>query len=160
MWLEDRAPAEEPLLNDKVANEALPIEEVGGLPPRARRPSLALSRARRTRPPDKLILSSYVKPLEWSRPGRTRRHLIRKFPDCSSRNATLSIREILRSCTCAISTLTSSASRWWLVRRSTTFPFPATWIRGPISVWRKTRCISAIMTSMKRSSWYGPTSNF
>ena len=34
----------------------------------ARRPSFALFGARRTRPPDKLILGSYVKPLEWSRP--------------------------------------------------------------------------------------------
>ena len=50
--LEDQAPVREPLLDDEVVNEALHVEEVGGLPPRARWPSLVISKARRTRPPD------------------------------------------------------------------------------------------------------------
>ena len=66
--LEDRSPAGEPLLDDEVENEALPVEEAGSPLPRAKWPSLALFRARRTRPPNKLILGSYVKLLEWSRP--------------------------------------------------------------------------------------------
>ena len=41
---------------------------MGGLPPRSRRPSLALFEVLRTRPLEKMILDSYVKPLEWSRP--------------------------------------------------------------------------------------------
>ena len=66
--LEDGALAEGPPLDGGVANEALPIEEVGGLPPQANRHSLTLYGARRTRPPDKMILNSYVKPLEWNHP--------------------------------------------------------------------------------------------
>ena len=66
--LEDGAPVGEPPLDGEVANEALLVDEMGGQPPWANRHSLALSRARRTRPPDKLILGSYVKPLKWSRP--------------------------------------------------------------------------------------------
>ena len=54
--LENEAPAGEPPFDDEVANEALPAEEAGGPLPRARQPSLGLSGARRTRPPDKLIL--------------------------------------------------------------------------------------------------------
>ena len=66
--LEDKAQAGETPLAYEVANEALPTKEAGGLPPWAKWPSLALSGARKTRPPDKLILGSYVMPLEWNRP--------------------------------------------------------------------------------------------
>ena len=67
--LENGAPTRELPLADEVTNEALPIEKAGGLSPKARWPSLSLFGARKTRPPDKLILGSYVKPLEWSRPS-------------------------------------------------------------------------------------------
>ena len=66
--LENGALAGKPPLADKIAKEALLAEEAGGPPPRAKQPSLALSEARRTRPPNKVILGSYVKPLEWSSP--------------------------------------------------------------------------------------------
>ena len=66
--MKDQTLVREPPLDDEVTNEALPIKEVGGLPPKVKRPSLALFGARRIRSPDKLILSSYVKLLEWSRP--------------------------------------------------------------------------------------------
>ena len=46
----------EPPLNGEVVNEALPVEEVDGPPPRASQHSFLLSRAQRTRPPDKSIL--------------------------------------------------------------------------------------------------------
>ena len=49
--LEDRALVKEPPLDDEVANEALHVDEVGGPLPRARWPSLALSKARKTRLP-------------------------------------------------------------------------------------------------------------
>ena len=67
-FLEDGAPSGELAFDGEVANEALPIEEAGIPQPRASQHSLKLSRAQRTRPPEKLILSSYVKSLEWSRP--------------------------------------------------------------------------------------------
>ena len=67
--LEDGAPSEEPPLDDEIENEALPAEEAGCPPPRTSRHSFTLSGAQRTRPPDKLILGSYVKPLKWSRPS-------------------------------------------------------------------------------------------
>ena len=86
--LEDGASAGEPPLEDEVANEALPAEEEGSSPPRAKWPSLALFRAWRTRPPDKLILGSYVKPLEWSHPSVDASHLIRKLLSYSSENET------------------------------------------------------------------------
>ena len=65
--LENGTSVGEPPLVDEVANETPPAEEAGGPPPRSRRPCLSLPGARRTRPPDKLILGSYVKSLEWSR---------------------------------------------------------------------------------------------
>ena len=43
--LEDGASAREHPLDGEVAKEALPVKEAGGPPPRARRPSLVLSRA-------------------------------------------------------------------------------------------------------------------
>ena len=58
--LEDQAPTGKPPLEDKAANEALHVEEVGSPPPRVRQPSLELYEARRTRSSDKLILCSYV----------------------------------------------------------------------------------------------------
>ena len=67
--LEDQAPTGETPLDDEATNDALHVEEVGGPPPRSRRHSLALFGALRTRPLEKMILSSYVKPLEWSRPA-------------------------------------------------------------------------------------------
>ena len=51
-------------LDGEVANEALTVEEAGGPLPRASRHSLAPSGARRIRPPDKLILGLYAKPLD------------------------------------------------------------------------------------------------
>ena len=50
---EDGALAGDPPLFEEVIRELLPIEEAGDSPPRAKRPSLALFRARRTRLPDK-----------------------------------------------------------------------------------------------------------
>ena len=67
--LKDGALTGEPPLDDKVANKALPSGEAGGPSLRARRLSLTLFGAWRTRPPNKLILGSYVKPPEWSRPA-------------------------------------------------------------------------------------------
>ena len=64
--LEDGAPVREPPLDDEVVTEVVPLGEAGGPSPRARHLSLALFRARRIRPPDKLILGSYVKLLKWS----------------------------------------------------------------------------------------------
>ena len=69
MLLEDGALVGEPPLDVEVANEALFAEETGGSPPRASQHCLALPEAWRTKPPDKLIFSSYVKPLNWSRSG-------------------------------------------------------------------------------------------
>ena len=51
-------------LDGEVANEALTVEEAGGPLPRASRHSLAPFGARWIRPPDKLILGSYSKPLD------------------------------------------------------------------------------------------------
>ena len=65
--LEDGAPTGEPPLDGEVANEALRIEEAIGPLPWAIQHCLALYGARRTRPPNKLILGSYVKSLKWSR---------------------------------------------------------------------------------------------
>ena len=157
--LKDGAPAREPPLNCEVANEDFPIEEAGGLPPLTSRHSFTFFGAQRTRPPNKLILGSYVKLLEWSRPLQTCKHLIRKMLGYLSENAIPSTSGILRSHTYAISTPSTFASQWWLILRSTPSPSPATWIRGLIDVWQKMRCISAITTSMRRPSWYGPTSN-
>ena len=158
--LEDEAPAEEPPLNDKVTNEALPTEEAGGPPPQARRPSLTLSRARRTRPLDKLILGSYVKLLEWSRPPMD-------TPTPDQEAACLLVRKCnpfykRESSIANMCNLYPHSLRVPMVTRFeeyTQSPSLTTWIRGLISLRRKTRCISAIMTSMRWLSWYGPTSN-
>ena len=148
----DGASAEEPLLGNEVENESLPTEETGGWSPQAGQPSLALFGASRIRPPNKLILGSYVKLLEWSRSSadastldqEAARLLVRKCNPFEKRDSP---------------TLTASTSQWWFVLRSTPSPSLITWIRGPISMWRKTGCIFAITTSMRRSSWYGSTSN-
>ena len=84
--VEDGAPVGGPPLNGEVANDAFPIEEVGGLPPRASRHSLTLYGAQSTRPPDKLILSSYLKSLEWN-------HLPAEVPTPDQEAARLLVRK-------------------------------------------------------------------
>ena len=117
--LEDRTRAREPPLDGEVANEALSTEEAGGPSPQARQPSLALSGARGTRPPEKIILGSYVKPLEWSHP---------------SANTPTPDQEAALLLVIKCNPFTTSASQWWLVLRSTPSPSLTTWIRGLISL--------------------------
>ena len=90
--LEDRALVRETPLDDELHGE-----EVGGPSPRATPPSLVLFEARRTRPLDKLILSSYVKPLECSHPvagasapyQEAARLLVRKCNPCDMRDSSV-----------------------------------------------------------------------
>ena len=64
--LEDETLAGElPHVEDALVEASL-VKAIGALPPRARRASLAVHDA--WRPPDRLVLSSYIDPMEWARP--------------------------------------------------------------------------------------------
>ena len=67
--LEDGVPAGGPPNVDEVISEAPSTETTVGPPLMARRSSLTTSSARKARLPDKLVLGSYVKPMEWARPS-------------------------------------------------------------------------------------------
>ena len=54
---------------DQVVNEAPFVGTTIGLPLLARRSCLATFGARKARLPDRLVLGSYVKPMEWARPS-------------------------------------------------------------------------------------------
>ena len=64
--LEDEVPIGEFPLVDDASIEASLVEATNALPHLARRASFAVDSARR--PPDRLVLSLYVKPMEWAKP--------------------------------------------------------------------------------------------
>ena len=67
--LEDGALAGGPPNAYQVVSEAPSTETIVGSPLQARRSSLATFDARKARLPDRLVLGSYVKPMEWARPS-------------------------------------------------------------------------------------------
>ena len=66
---EDGALAEGPPNTYQVVSEAPSTETIVGPPLQARRSSLATFNALKARLPNRLVLGSYVKPMEWARPS-------------------------------------------------------------------------------------------
>ena len=66
--LEDGALAGEPLNSNQVVSDAPSAKRIIGSLLHARRSNLAILGALKARLPDRLMLGSYVKPMEWGRP--------------------------------------------------------------------------------------------
>ena len=124
--LEDGALARGPPNTDQAVSEAPTAETTICFLLQARQFNLAISNARIARLPDRLMLGSYVKPMEWGRPSmdtlalgpNEARSIIDRWNPFN--------RGTLLPHICANSTPLSSEYRWQLFLRSIPFPSLAT----------------------------------
>ena len=151
--LENEIQAKEFPRVDDASTEASHIKATDAPPPRAKRARFVVDGV--WRPPNRMMLSSYVEPMEWAKPTEDAPALDQETTWVLINYGGPSTRGTLSSRTCSIFSLTAFAYRRWLVRRNTPSPSPSTWIRGPTNAWPRTGCICPTMTSMRLSNWYG-----
>ena len=111
--------------------------------------SLVIPNARRARLPDMLVMSSYVKSMEWSRPLadtstpglNATQEIVDRWNPFNKRDSSSSyMREL-------------SSEYWWrLVVRSIPFPSPATWKRNPTIMCLRTGCLFTTTTLTRQPS--------